>query len=196
MAAATLLHLKASTKSAPILMTLLLGSVALCGLTACEHPPSNVTVEEKGADPDAPAPTVSLPEPPAAEEFIIKEKNDDGTLRVQGLIENKAKYMDKEVVVKGKVVKLSPECDPAKAKKNNEKCPDLHMVIQDDEEDAEKQILVVGYRPDFLKRSKLKEDEVHQFKAMYKMTGWGFTASEDGLLELLAMDDIDVMEKK
>mgnify|MGYP004364677561 CR=1 FL=1 len=190
------LPLKASITSASTLLMFLLGVVALSGLTACEHPPSNVTVEDKGADPNATAPTVSLPEPPAAEEFIIKEKNDDGTLRVQGLIENKANYMDKEVVVTGKVVKLSPECDPAKAKKENEKCPDLHMIIQDDEEDAEKQILVVGYRPDFLKRSKLKEGEVHQFKAMYKMMGWGFTASEDGLLELIAMDDIDVIEQK
>ena len=170
--------------------------LVLIPLSACDHPPSNVTVEDTKTDPNAPAPTVSLPEPPSAEDFVIKEKNDDGSLRVQGLIENKSKYMDKEVVVKGKVVKLSENCDPAKAKKKNEKCPELHMIIQDDEEDAEKQILIVGYREDFLKRSKLKEEEVHQFKATYKMMGWGFTSSEDGLLGLISMDDIDVVESK
>lgn len=189
--AGSLLH---RTLTQTSLMALL---VASAGLTsACDHPASNVTVEDNAPSPDATAPVISLPEPPSASDFVIKETNDDGTLRVQGLIEYKSKHLDKEVVVTGQVVRLSAECDPAKAKKDNEKCPELHMIIQDNEQDAETRILVVGYGDDFLKRSKLKEGDVHQFKAMYKMMGWGFTSSEDGLLELISMDDVDVIEAK
>lgn len=167
------------------LVTLTFGA----GLAGCDHPPSNVSVEVKEPDPEATPPTVSLPEPPSASDFIIEEKNDDGTLRVQGLIEYKAKHMDKEVVVTGRIVRLSPDCDPGKAKKKGEKCPEPHMVIRDDEEDAEKHMLIVGYKSDLIKRAKLKEGEVHKFKGTYQMMGYGFTASEDGLLVLAEVDD-------
>ena len=171
------------------------------GSLGCDHPPSHVAVEERALDAEASAPVVSLPEPPSADDFVIEEFNDDKTLRVQGLIENKAKYMKQgeapqEVVLTGRIVRLSPPCDPAKTKKSGESCPELHLVIEDDEQDPQKQLLVVGYREDFLKRAKIAEGEVHRFKGMYKMMGWGFTSSEDGLLELSEMDDVSVIETR
>lgn len=172
-----------------------LASLVVLGLIGCDHPASNVTVEVDEADPNAEAPTVSLPTPPSAQDFVIEEKNEDGTLRVAGMIEYKDKHLDKEVVVKGKLIKLSKDCDPGLAKKKGEKCPEPHLVIRDDEEDAEKHILVVGYPQDFVKRAKLTEDEVYDFKGTYQMMGYGFTASEDGLMVLAAVGDEEVAEE-
>lgn len=175
-----------------------LPALALLGLVftaACEHPPSNVTVEDTPAS-DAAAPTVSLPEPPSEQDFVIPEKNDDGTFRVAGLVEYKAKYLDKgtEVVVSGLITSMSKPCDPGKAKKTGEKCLEPHLLIKDDEEEANKYLLIVGYKDDFLKKAKIKEGEVHQFKGTYQSMGFGFTASEDGLLVLAGIDDKDIAE--
>ena len=68
---------------------------------ACEHPKSNVQVEgsaPKGKEGEAkkkPTYTVDLPEPPPASGFVIQEKNEDGTLRIAGLVENQKKYLEK-----------------------------------------------------------------------------------------------------
>ena len=179
-----------TTRAAALLSALLI-------MAACEHPPSNVTIEESATrSEDTTPPVVSLPPAPSAQDFIIKEKNPDGSLRVQGLVEYKDKYLDQEVVVKGKIVKMSELCDPAKAAKENKKCLQPHMLIQDDESDAEKLLMVVGYDADFVKRAKLEEGGVHQITGRYKMMGYGFTASEDGLLELLQLDETSLFEEK
>ena len=70
------------------------------------------------------------------------------------------------------------------------------MVIRDDEEGAEKLLLVVGYDDDFLKRAKLEEGTTHRFQGTYQMFGRGFTASEDGLLVLSQIDDVPVTKEK
>ena len=164
------------------------------GLFGCEHEPSNVKVEVDAPDPEASAPVVSLPDPPSAADFVIQEKNDDETLRVQGIIEYKSKHLDKQVVVKGKILRISAECDPGKAKKEGKKCPEPHMLIRDDEAEAEKTLLVIGHTTELLKKAKVEEGQVHDFKGTYSMMGRGFTASEDGLVILEGIGDINLAD--
>ena len=181
-------------------VTPLASAALLCCLilsAACDRPASNVGVEVDEPAADAPKKgNVSLPSAPSAEDFVIKEKNADGTLRVQGLIEYKDKYKEQEVSLSGLIPRLSPMCDPKKAKKEGTKCMEPHMVIRDDEEGAEKLLLVVGYDDDFLKRAKLEEGTTHRFQGTYQMFGRGFTASEDGLLVLSQIDDVPVTKEK
>lgn len=175
----------------------LLGAPLLClALGACDHAPSNVKLETPQVDPEATPPVVSLPEPPSAADFIIKETNDDKTLRVQGLIEYRDKHLQKEVVVKGKLIRISADCDPGKAKKEGTKCPEPFLLIQDNEEDAEKTLLVIGHTPELLKKANLSESGVHDFKGTYSMRAMGFTASEDGLLILSGVDEVELAELK
>jgi len=171
-----------------------LAASTLLALMGCEHEPSNVKVEVDAPDPEASAPVVSLPAPPSASDFVIKESNDDQTLRVQGIIEYKEKHLDKQVVVKGKVIRISPECDPGKAKKEGKKCPEPHLLIRDDEPEAEKTLLVIGHTPELLKKAKLEEGQVFDFKGTYSMMGRGFTASEDGLMMLEGIGDINLAD--
>ncbi|MEC9398260.1 MAG: hypothetical protein VX475_11600 [Myxococcota bacterium] len=166
------------------------------GLFGCEHEPSNVKVEVDAPDPEASAPVVSLPDPPSATDFVIKEKNDDETLRVQGIIEYKDKHLDKQVVVKGKVIRISAECDPGKAKAENKKCPEPHMLVRDDEAEAEKTLLVIGHTPELLKKAQIEEGQVYDFKGTYSMMGRGFTASEDGLVILEGVGDVNLVDLK
>ncbi len=175
---------------------LLFCSILCILLIGCDRPASNVEVETSKPGPNAPAPTVDLPPPPTKEDFIIEERHGDGTFRVQGLIEYKDKHLEEEVVVKGVVTSISPVCDPGKAKEEGTKCPEPHLVIRDDEAGAQKDLLVVGYPDDFIKRAKLKEGEVYDFKGTYQMMGRGFTASENGLLILAEANEEVVQEEE
>ena len=183
----------------PLLSLLLVGGL-LGALTACDHPSSYVAVEapKEGEEKPAPAPAVAvaLPPAPSAQDFVIKEKNDDGTFRVQGLIEYKDKNLDQEVLVKGRVLSISEDCDPKKVKNTQQSCPEPHLMIMDDERDAEKVLLVVGYTPKFIKEAKLEQGEVFDFKGSYKLMGRGFTATEDGLLLLSSVGDKSVEESR
>ncbi|MEZ4460036.1 MAG: hypothetical protein R3E66_09960 [bacterium] len=167
---------------------------AVVSLGACD-PPATVQVEDEKVDDKLPPARVDLPDPPPASGFTIPEKNSDGTMRVEGLIHHQEKFLDQKVDVKGLIVKLSTPCDPKKAKKTGDPCPEPNLFIKDDA-DAQKVLRVVGYDEDFVKKSKLAEGEEHVFKGTYSKVAQGFVATEDGLLLLDYVDDMAVVEPK
>ncbi len=174
-----------------VLLTLLLFAAS-----ACEADNGAATpIDELAADPSLPPAVVDLPPAPPASAFVIPETNPDGTLRVQGLINGQDNYLDKPVEISAVVFSISQPCDVKKAKKEGTECPEPHFLIKD-ERDAEKQLMVVGYKDDYIKKSKLAVGDQRQFKGVYKKMAHGFIVSEDGLLLLDAVDDIDVISQK
>lgn len=167
--------------------------VAALALVACDHPATNVKTELPQRKEGEEAPRVSLPSSPPASGYIIPETNDDGTMRILGMAHHKQKYIDKTVTVKGTVTFISEDCDPAKAKKKDIKCPEPYMTIEDSDKLP---MLIVGYPSKFIKTAKLKTDETYDFKGTYKLAAQGFTATEDGLLLLDEVNDKLVIEKK
>ncbi len=159
---------------------------------ACEYPVSNVTVEQNEEESKG---TVSLPPAPAPADFVIKEKNDDGTLRVLGIIEYKDKYLEKQVTLTAHIASVSPECDPAEAKKTNAKCDEPNMIIMDDP-DADARLLVVGFEHAILKKKKIAEGETHTLAGTYKTMALGFTDTESGVLQLESIDGNAVVDTK
>ena len=161
---------------------------------ACDDT-GTVKVDKAEEDPDTPAARVDLPDPPPASGFQVPEKNNDNTLRVEGLIHYQEKYLDQQVEVTGVVIRLSDPCDPGKAKKAGESCPEPNLFIKDDQ-DAQKVLRVVGYEEEFVKKAKLEPGQTRKFKGMYKKVAQGFVATEDGLLLLDFVDDVPVLEQK
>lgn len=161
-------------------------------LAACSEQ-SDVKTEKTQEDPNLPAAVVNLPDPPPASAYEIPEKNPDGSLRVEGLLYNKDKYMDQQVTVKGVIVKMSAECDPKKAKKAGTECPEPNLFIRDSA-DSELAMRVVGYKPEFIKKAKLEENQERVFKGTYQKVAQGFVATEDGLILLDYVDDIAVLD--
>jgi hypothetical protein len=170
---------------------------ALLLLGACqEHPKSNVPVEANTKRPEGtPVPSAELPEPPPADGFVIPERNKDGSLRVAGVIEYQANHLDKPVEITAYISFVSPECDPAVAKKKGVECPQPYMILQDDPSST-RQIMAVGYEEEFIKRGKLKEAETRIVKGTYQKMASGFAATENGLILLDAVDDIPVVKAK
>lgn len=160
-------------------------------LAACED--SGVKAEKSEEDPNLPPAQVSLPDPPPESAYQIPEKHPDGTFRIEGLIHNRDQYLDKKVEVKGIIVKLSEPCDPGKAKKAGEECPEPNLFIRDTPE-SEQALRIVGYKPEFVKKAKLEEGQEHVFKGTYQKVAQGFVATEDGLLLVDFVDDIAVVE--
>ncbi|MEM1350509.1 MAG: hypothetical protein AAGI01_18255 [Myxococcota bacterium] len=172
-------------------------SVSACTLlllvSACEHPPSNVTPDIADLGEEG-APSVNLPTVPGDEAFTIKERNDDGTFRIIGLIENQDSYLRKQVEVRALVSQISEECDVSKASKEGKTCPEPYIVLKD-EEDSDEQMLVVGFEHPVLKKAKVKVGETTSLKGTYVMDAQGFSATETGLLVLDEIGGVSVAEK-
>jgi hypothetical protein len=178
---------------ADTLSTSILCAGLLMASVGCDHPPSNVKAElPKRAEGQA-APSVSLPEAPPSSGFVIPETNPDGTMRILGLIHNRDNHLHKEITVKGTLIQVSEDCDPAKAKKKEESCPEPFMTIQDDDKIP---FRVVGFKPEFIKKAKLKVGDSYDFKGVYELTTQGFAATEDGLLLLNEVNGAAVMASK
>jgi hypothetical protein len=173
--------------------TLLALLIALTFAIACEE--STETEEQPDVDPNLPPAQVDLPSPPPASAFEIAERNDDGTLRVEGLIQYQDKHLDGEVTVKGTLVEILGDCDPKKAKEAGEPCPEPHYIIKD-EPDAQKELMVVGFDRDFLDEAELEVGDTHTFEGSYRKIAQQFVNSENGLLLLDKVDDISVLEEK
>lgn len=174
------------------LTTVLLLALALA---ACSNNASEVETEKSLDEPNLPPPTVNLPDPPPASAYEIPEKNPDGSLRVEGLLHYKDKYMDQQVSVGGVIVRMSAECDPKKAKNAGTECPEPNLFIRDTA-DSELAMRVVGYKPEFVKKAKIEEGQQRVFTGTYQKVAQGFVATEDGLILLDALDDIPVLETK
>ena len=185
-------------KTATLTRLLLLSLVgALAAASPCDRPPSNVKTELPQVDPKAAEAAVTLPAPPAADAFVIKEAHDDGVLRIEGLAEHRDKHLDKTVTVRGKIVSIAPPCDPKEAKKRGETCKQPHLIIEDSDR-ATAKMFVIGFPEELPKIAKLQVGEVFDFKGSYAMTSQQFAATETGLVVLEEVNDTtvaDVREK-
>ena len=176
------------------LLVLLLAMVcAGFALTGCSNGEEGKEGDDKKSD--QPPAQVDLPEPPPASAYEVQEKNQDGTFRIAGLIRYRAKYLGEPVRVKGVISGISADCDPKKAKEEGKECPEPHFTIKDTP-DAEKDMMVVGFKQEFVEEAKLEEGNEHVFEGTYKKVAQGFVASEDGLILLDKVDDKSVLEEK
>ena len=181
---------KRSARVATLIVLMLAVNLA----TACEE--SDAKNGEQPGDPNQPPAQVDLPSPPPASAFNIPEKNDDGTLRVEGLIQYQEKHLGNKVRVKGVIVEKLGDCDPAKAKKTGKPCPEPHFLIKD-EKGAEKQLMVVGFDREFFEKAKnAKIGETQVFEGSYQKMAQEFVNSGDGLLLLDKVGEISVLETK
>lgn len=161
---------------------------------ACACSESNESSEEAQVDPNLPPAQVDLPSPPPASAFDIPETNDDGTMRVEGLIQYQTKHLGSPVRVKGVVVQIEGDCDPKRAKKKGEECPEPHFVIKD-EEGAEKELMVVGFDRDYFDKVDVEKGQTHTFEGTYKKIAQQFVNSENGLLLLDKVGEVSVLEE-
>lgn len=174
--------------------TLIVLMLAVSLAVACEE--SDANKGEQAADPNQPPAQVDLPSPPPASAFNIPEKNDDGTLRVEGLIQYQDKHLGSKVRVKGVIVEKLGDCDPAKAKKTGKPCPKPHFIIKD-EEGAEKQLMVVGFKREFFEKAEdAKVGETQVFEGSYQKMAQEFVNSGDGLLLLDKAGEVSVLEEQ
>jgi hypothetical protein len=171
-----------------ILIALLL---AVTSTVACND--SEATKSAEKADSNLPPAQVDLPSPPPASAFVIPEKNDDGSLRIAGIIHHQEKHLGKKVRIKGVIVGLLGDCDPKKAKKTDKICNEPHYLISD-EEGAEKQLAVVGFDREFFEKAEVEVGETHTFGGTYKKLAQGFVNSGDGLLLLDEIGEVSVLE--
>lgn len=161
-------------------------------LSACDRGPDppEQTFEP---DPDLPEAVVDLPDPPPAEAFEIQEYNDDGTLRVEGIISNRDEHLHEEVEITGTVTEIiGDDCDPAHP--GVETCPRLHLEIRDHPDD-DLDLMVVGFEDDFLRTARLREGEEYAFAGLYTDMAHDFVSTEDGLIDLQAVGDHEVPDE-
>lgn len=171
---------------------LTLAGLLLSSTIACDDG-GQVQVEEDQVDPNLPPARVDLPNPPPASGFEVPEKNGDGTLRVEGLIHHQAKHLEQKVEVKGTIVQISEPCDPKKAKKKEEKCPEPSLFIKDGP-DSQAMLRMVGFKDEFIKKNKIEVGQEHVFKGSYQKVAYGFVATEDGLVLIDYVGDKAVVE--
>ena len=160
-------------------------------LTACDRGPEPPT-EEFPPDPDLPEPVVDLPDPPPESAFEIQEHNDDGSLRIEGVIGNRDQYMGEEVEIRGTVTDIiGDDCDPNHPAVDT--CPRLHLLIQDHADD-DLDLIVVGFEDNFLRTARIREGEEYHFEGVYTDMAHDFVSTEEGLIDLHAVGDHEVEE--
>lgn len=172
-----------------------LSIVALLALSfvACEAEGPEIPADEFPPDPDLPPAVVDLPSPPPASAFEIKEFNEDNSLRVEGIVGNRDKYLDEEVEVRATIAEIRGDCDPRRARQRGETCLEPHLLITDHIDD-DRRLLVVGYPNSFLRQARLQVGEEYLFKGLYEQMAHGFISTEDGLLVVSSVDDREVPE--
>ena len=139
--------------------------------------------------------SVDLPTPPPESALKIDKKHDDGTFRVEGLTAHRGEYFGSIVEVEGVIAHISEDCNPDKAQKGDNDCPQPHMFIRDTS-DADRQLMIVGHDHDFIERADLEAgDESHVFKGTYKKIAREFVASKYGLLVVESIDGEKVDEE-
>ncbi len=153
-------------------------------LAACDRSGPEVPDQEFPPDPDLPEAVVDLPSPPPATAFEIQEFNDDGSLRVEGLISNRDQYLDDEVEVRATVAEIIGHgCDPTAGR-----CPRNRIFIRDHIDD-DLELRVVGYVDEFIDDVEIEEGEEYLFQGTYLQESDGFVSTENGLISLSAVDD-------
>lgn len=156
--------------------------------SACESSAPEQPLDEFPPDPDLPTAVVDLPAPPPPSAFEIREFNEDNTLRVEGLMSHRDRYLNKPVEVRGFIHEIRGDCDPGRAARRGERCEKPSFFIVD-HMDEDRRLRVVGYSNDFRRSAGLTVGGEHLFGGNYRQMGAGFVSSEDGLLILTKVDD-------
>lgn len=167
-------------------------ALSFAGIAACSSG-GDKKKKEKKAD-RLPPEKVSLPSAPDDSEFEIPLKNSDGTFRIRGLVAHQADHLNSKVTVKGYLSRISEECDPAKAKKEGEECPEPYLYFKDSE-DGDTRMMGVGIEREFIEDAELEEGETYEVEGTYTKSSHGFVATEDGLLLLDKVGEHNVMEE-
>ncbi len=165
--------------------------LAILALTSgCEPDGQSLEEDPLAPDPDLPEAVVDLPSPPPESAFEIREHNDDGSLRVEGLVANRDNYINNEVEVRGVVASIrGHDCTPG----GPERCPRPHLLIRDHADDN-LEMMVVGYENPFLRTASIEEGEDFLFRGTYTHSAHDFPSSEIGLIDLAAVDDHELEE--
>ncbi len=159
---------------------------ALTLLVACDQGPEP-PAEEFPPDPDLPEAVVDLPDPPPDSAFEIRKRNDDDSLRVEGIIGHRDQFMDEQVEVRGVVSDIiGADCDPSV-----ERCPRLHLLVRD-HMDEDLDLIIVGFEDTFLRTAGISEGDEYLFAGTYTDMADGFVSTEEGLIDLKAVDDHEV----
>lgn len=168
--------------------TVLLG--LLLASAACEPSSPEAPIDEFPPDDDLPQAVVDLPAPPPDSAFEIQQTNDDGSLRVEGLVGHRDQYFDSDVEVRGVIAEIiGDDCDPSHPQIDS--CPTLHLEIRDHIDDS-LGLYVVGFDDAFLRRARLREGQEYLFSGTYTDMAHDFPSTRDGLIDLHSVDDHDV----
>ena len=185
------------------LLSLLLAAAAgLIFLTGCQEEAD----KEKTPKDTRPPANVNLPAiPPDLGVQKTPDKHADGSLTVTGLLRNRPKYLTKEITVKGHITSVydCPHWEknqpkrrrPKKGKTKKDQDPNAeakmcqrpHFYIADKADAKDKLLLVVRVSP-FLQEKfdeeAIKTGELHVLTGTFIEIAEGFTAADQGLLEL------------
>lgn len=177
-----LAHLPGARLSGACLTRGLLAAT-LVGFVGCTPPPVEPPTEKSQQQSNLPPAKVDLPPVIKLEGTIPPETHADHTMRIDGLLARRDKYLKQKVLVRGFLVEKY-DCP-----KDAKKCEHPHMWLADSPAGGDKRLMVVA-----LDEERLKKLELGQ---QYVVTGLFNRKSDDGFLRsegLLIHESIEGME--
>lgn len=170
----------------PVRLGILLAATFAVGL-GCTPPPVEPP-QEKAAESNLPPAKVDLPPLIKLEGTIPPETHPDHTMRIDGLLARRDKYLDQKVLVKGYLIEKY-ECP-----KDADKCEHPHVWLADAPAGGDKKLMVVAL--DEERVGKLELNEQYTFTGRFaQKSPDGFVRSE-GLLLHESIDGFDDPEDK
>lgn len=163
--------------------TLCVGALTLSGLVGCTPPPVEPPPKPEKPASNLPPARVDLPPVIKLEGTVPPETHADHTMRIDGLLARRDKYLKQKVLVRGYLV------DKSECPKDAEKCTSPHAWLADAPAGGEKRLMVVALSEERLE--KLEKGE------QYVITGRFARKSDDGFLRsegLLIHESIEGME--
>lgn len=164
-------------------------SLTLLTLTVgCTPPPVGPPPKEKAAASNLPPAKVDLPPMIKLEGTIPPETHPDHTMRIDGLLARRAKYLNQKVLVRGFLVQKY-ECP-----KDAKKCERPHVWLADSPAGGDKRLMVVKLDEERVEKLELNEQYIITGRFAQK-SGDGFVRSE-GLLLHESIEGLDDEDKK
>lgn len=167
----------------PARQALCVGALTLAGLVGCAPPSVEPPPKPEKPASNLPPARVDLPPVIKLEGTVPPETHADHTMRIDGLLARRDKYLKQKVLVRGFLV------DKSECPKNAEKCVSPHAWLADAPAGGDKRLMVVGMTQERL--DKLEKGE------QYVITGRFARKSDDGFLRsegLLVHESIEGME--
>lgn len=158
-------------------------AATLVGAVGCAPPPVEPPAEKAKEQSNLPPAKVDLPPLIKLEGTIPPETHPDHTMRIDGLLARRDKYLQQKVLVRGFLVEKY-ECP-----KDATKCEHPHMWLADSPAGGDKRLMVVA-----LDEERVKKLEPGQ---QYVVTGLFARKSDNGFLRsegLLIHESIEGME--